>query len=133
MTAGQRIRREIVLQAIQAKDIDAKPPETADEVEECWERMVEADIHWDYESEFREGQCETDVNAPWSRHYESRSVAHQCSDGQWVGWTYWYGGGKHGEPEAVEWMDDAYLLGCVETEKTVTVREFTVIDEVPAT
>jgi hypothetical protein len=40
----------------------------------------------------------TDIPAPSSRHYEAKSVAKQMSDGTWVGWTFWYGGGKHGEP-----------------------------------
>ena len=51
-------------------------------------------------------------------------------DGSWVGWTYWYGGGKYGEPEAIDWMDDAYDLACTEEEKVVTVRTFT--KQVPA-
>jgi hypothetical protein len=33
-------------------------------------------------------------------------------------------GGKYGEPEAVEWIDDAYDLVCTEEEKVVTVRTF---------
>ena len=46
-------------------------------------------------------------------------------DGSWVGWTYWYGGGKHAEPEVMDWMGEAYPLDCVEEEKMVTVRTFT--------
>ena len=29
-------------------------------------------------------------------------------DGSWVGWTYFFGGGKHGEPSEMPWMEDAY-------------------------
>ena len=78
----------------------------------------------DYVYEFREGQVETDVTCEWCRHYESKSVAANI-DGTWIGWTYWYGGGKHGEPEAVAWMEDAYFLDVTEEEKLVTVRTFT--------
>jgi len=75
-------------------------------------------------SEFRDGQVETDIPCDWSRHYESKSVAAKCCDGSWVGWTYWYGGGKHGEPQSVQWMEDAYDLDVTETVKMMTVREF---------
>lgn len=78
----------------------------------------------DAKSEIREGDVETDVPAPYSRHYESKSVAAKTPDGSWVGWTYWFGGGKHGEPESIDWIDDAYDLNCVEEEKMVVARTF---------
>ncbi len=53
---------------------------------------------------------ETGISSDYSRHYESKSVAKEIAPGVWVGWTYWYGGGKHGEPSEVPWLDDAYLL-----------------------
>jgi len=71
----------------------------------------------------RFGNEETNLPAAFSRHYESKSVATKI-DGQWVGWTYWYGGGKHAEPEAIDWITDAYFIDCVEEEKVVTVRTF---------
>lgn len=60
----------------------------------------------------------------YSRHYEAYRVARRLDDGRWVGWIYWYGGGKHGEPESIEWMDDAVFLTCTEEEKVVVVRTF---------
>ncbi|WP_244097750.1 hypothetical protein [Burkholderia anthina] len=50
-------------------------------------------------------------------------MAAQAPDGSWVGWNYWYGGGKHGEPEAVEWIEDAYDVR-VTGERTVIKRTF---------
>lgn len=35
-----------------------------------------------------------------------------------------YGGGKHGEPEAIDWIEHAYNLDCIEEEKLVVVRTF---------
>ena len=58
-------------------------------------------------------------------HYESKSVATQLNGPIWIGWTYWYGGGKHSNPSEIEWMDGAYYLGVEEEEKTVTVQTFT--------
>lgn len=71
---------------------------------------------------------ETNIDAPYSRHYESRSVARKLSDGNWVGWTYWYGGGKYGDPESIDWIEDAYDLNCVEETKTVVVKTFTIVE-----
>jgi hypothetical protein len=73
--------------------------------------------------EIRGGQFETTVACEWSRHYESRSVGAALPDGSLVGWTYWYGGGKHGEPEAIDWMEDAYGL-VVEKEEMVVVKTY---------
>ena len=76
-------------------------------------------------NDIRGGDVETKIDTPYSRYYESKSVAAKLPDGSWVGWTYWYGGGKHGEPSSIDWMDEAYDLDCKEEEKTLIVREFT--------
>ncbi len=127
MTAEQLIRREILRQAQADGEPVASnfgPLETSEQVETAYDKLIEADVNLDYEVTFRCGQVETDIPAPGSRHYESKSVAMKTADGQWIGWTYWYGGGKHGEPGAVPWMEDAYLLDVIEEQKTVTVRTF---------
>jgi hypothetical protein len=83
---------------------------------------------WDAKSETREGEVETNIPSDYSRHYESKSVAAKAPNGQWVGWTYWYGGGKHGCPEEIDWMEYAYFLDCVEEQKVVTVRTFSKVE-----
>lgn len=97
---------------------------TGEEIDE----LFEEDSLWDDISsalyEIREGQVETNIVPDYSRHYESNSVAYKAPNGQWVGWTYWYGGGKHGEPEAIGWMEHAYFLDCKEEEKLVVVQTF---------
>lgn len=93
-------------------------------VDELYGALVEADEHWDGESEVRSGWVETDLACEWSRNYESKAVALQLPDGSWVGWTYWYGGSKHGEPEAIGWMEEAYELNCREETKTIIARTF---------
>ena len=139
MTPCQKIKREILLQALE--NLKSFPDDavyenekallkslergiTDETVNEQYDALVDMDIHWDYESEFRGGTVETNLPCDYSRHYESKSVARKLSDGSWVGWTYWYGGGKHGEPGSVQWMEDAYDLEVTETEKMVLVREF---------
>jgi len=98
---------------------------TAEQINDLYNKVVENDDHWDAESETRCGYDEeTDIPSDYSRHYESKSVAMQCHDGKWVGWTYWNGGGKHGEPSAVEWIEYAYFVSCEEEEKLVIIRTF---------
>lgn len=121
MTAAQKLKQYILWQA----DIIV----TEFDVDEIYEKYSDDDeeepfcLH-DIEEEVRSGQVETDIRSESSRHYESKSVASQMLDGSWVGWTYWYGGGKHGEPEAIEWISKAYDLDCVEQERLVIVRTF---------
>lgn len=95
---------------------------TPEEVEQAW-GDDESDDTLDELEAIREGEVETDIKADWNRYYESKSVA-ACINGRWVGWTYWYGGGKHGNPEEIPWMEDAYFLDCVETLELVKLRKF---------
>ena len=98
---------------------------TAENVEEIYDQENEEYELQDATSEMRCSGIETGLPAPYSRHYESDAVATQYIDGSWVGWTYWYGGGKHGEPEAIDWIEGAYEVNCTEVEKMVVVRTFT--------
>lgn len=98
-------------------------------VDALYQDLVDKDGHWDARNQIREGQVETELECEWSRHYESKSVAAKMPDGSWVGWTYWYGGGKHGEPESIDWMKDAYSLNVTEEEKLVVVRTFTKVED----
>lgn len=70
----------------------------------------------------RTGGDETNVSAPYSRCYESISKAAKLPDGTWVGWTHWYGGGKHGYPREIEWIDDAYDLELEEEKEVVVIQ-----------
>lgn len=127
MTPEQLIKREIIHRAIQSdSDLKWEGELTADNIDEVYESLGDdSDTLNDLERwDFRAGEVETGIECETSRHYESKSVACKLSDGTWVGWTYWYGGGKHAEPECVDWMSDAYILDVTEEEKLVTVRTF---------
>lgn len=62
---------------------------------------------------------ETEIPSEYSRQYESKSVAKKLDNGVWVGFTYWFGGGKHSEPKAIDWVDDAYFLNVEEVMEPV--------------
>lgn len=120
MTPEQKIKYTILTRAERGTGI------TAENVDDAYETAKEeAESIYDYEYEFREGEVETGIDCDYSRHYECKPVAAKTPDGSWVGWTYWYGGGKHGNPEEIEWMEHAYDLNVTEEEKLVTVRTFT--------
>lgn len=121
MTPQQKLRWAVL--AVEAGWAKLPAPEyPCPNVDELYER--EDACHGDAKEEVRQGKEKTGLRTEYSRHYESRGVAMQMPDGSWVGWTYWYGGGKHGEPEAVDWMGYAYDVDFHEEEKLVVVRTF---------
>lgn len=124
MTPEQKLKKEILLRHMTNNDINFEGAINKDNVEELYQKLVDEDLHWDYKNELREGSFETGIACNYSRHYEGKSVAMKMSDNSWIGWTYWYGGGKFGEPEAIDWMSEAYELNYKEEEKVVIVRTF---------
>lgn len=126
MSAAQQVKLLILNKRASWRD-EQKIEASAENIDEIYDVECDNDDGdlQDARNEVRCGLVETDIEVSnWSRHYESKSVAAKTPDGRWVGWTYWYGGGKHGEPEAIDWIDDAYYLDCQEEEKTVIVRTF---------
>ncbi|WP_037135887.1 hypothetical protein [Rhizobium leucaenae] len=101
---------------------------SGDDIDEAYEQLLDSGEQWDAESNVRGGEVETNLRCPISRNYEAKAVAAKLPDGSWVGWTYWYGGGKHGNPEEIEWIDGSYDVSCTEEEKVVTVRTFAVVE-----
>lgn len=127
MNAQQKIKHLILLTAKRWGRTFLDGVEiTSENIDEIYERESMDCALQDQKSEIREGDCETGLKCEWSRNYESKAVAAKYIDGSWVGWTYWYGGGKHGDPEAISWIEDAYDVDCVEKEKMVVVRSFAV-------
>jgi|LakMenEpi03Aug12_release.lakeMendotaPanAssembly.Ray.scaffolds.fasta_scaffold1018124_2 hypothetical protein len=100
------------------------PFDTEEKIDAAFEAIEEQyldDEVSEAESELRGSYThETGIKCDYSRHYESKAVARQFGD-KWVGWTYWYGGGKHGEPESVEWMEHAYFVEVKEETRVVLV------------
>lgn len=117
MTAAKKIK-QLILKQIYDEVFEE------DEIDELWWDVHNEDVYCDVVSLVREGDEETEIGGEYSRHYESKSVAAKMLDGSWVGWTYWYGGGKHGEPESKPWIEQAYDLDVsqVTVVKNVFVR-----------
>ena len=127
MTAGQVLNAAILDELAnceELKSIIKGPFDTQEKIDTAFEEIENAhldDLVADAESELRDSYThETDLPCEDCRHYESMSVARKFGD-KWVGWTYWYGGGKHGEPESVEWMEEAYFVDVKEETRVVLV------------
>jgi hypothetical protein len=125
LTPEQKIKHAILERAREDDNIAYDAEITADNVDALYQKLEDDQLHWDYVSEMRGRGVDTGLKCEWSRHYESKAIAAKMPDGSWVGWTYWYGGGKHSEPEAIDWMNEAYDLDCKEEEKMLVVRTFT--------
>lgn len=124
MTPSQKIKYLILLKLIEWGEFTLNEEVTSDNVDSLYDEASENDSFSDAVEEVRVCGVETNLECEYSRHYESTAVADKLPDGSWVGWTYWYGGGKHGEPSAIGWISDAYDVKCVEEEKLVVVRNF---------
>lgn len=129
MTPEQCIKHMIIALTDRWDGKETDPLMSADDIESRYSELEESDAHWDAMSEVRCSGIETGLDCDYSRHYESDAVAAKAPNGQWVGWTYWYGGGKHGDPGSIDWMEYAYFVDCVEEEKVQVVRTFTKQEE----
>lgn len=123
LTPEQYLKRHIC-QLSYGKEMPSCDLNDPSQIEKVYETCLEERNGYDCRSDLRESGIHTDLPCEFSRHYESDSVARQMDDGTWIGWTYWHGGGKHGEPRAIDWMEDAYYLNVTEKQEMVTVRTF---------
>jgi hypothetical protein len=130
VTPAQKIKALILAQAINMGDLPDGTVITEENVDDLYDRYQDdlRDSKEDVRCNAEKTGLATQFSAGLSsaqRHYEYDEVAQQALDGSWVGWTYWHGGGKFGEPSAIPWIEYAYDLAVTEEEKMVVVRKFT--------
>lgn len=128
MTAAQKIKREILSYAMEDEPSlrGLKIDITDGNIDDLYEKLlVEKGLHSDYEYDFRISGIDTpEMMESYNHNYESKGVAAILFTGEWVGWTFWFGGGKYGDPEEIPWMEEAYDLNCVEKEELIITRQF---------
>lgn len=134
MTPAQYLKLEILKTAHTWKDNSAKftAPDTGEAVDQLYEQYKIDPNYCDYlqdaRNEAREYYSEeTEIEAPYNRNYETKSVARKIN-GKWIGWTFWYGGGKHSDPYSIDWISDAYFLECEEKEVKIIQRTFKIAE-----
>lgn len=121
LTPEQKLKYEIIdLVHICENGESIRTDMTGEDIEDMYD---ESDTQ-EAEYEIRSSGVPTHLPTPSSRHYETEAVAVQCPTGEWVGFTYWYGGGKHGNPEEIDWIEHAYDVTHSEEQKMVTVHTF---------
>jgi hypothetical protein len=120
LSASDKVRQKIIHLATGEKH------DTAESICDAWDDLDGHIDLQDYESEVRGGKYKTDIPCESSWPYESESVAAEMMDGSYVGWTYWFGGGKHSQPESMPWIESAYDLDMKEVmvvQKVFTKRK----------
>lgn len=97
--------------------------------EDYYDELLDGEMEdslYDAMNDFRNSGTETNIPVgSYSRHYECVQVARVIDDAA-VSWTYWFGGGKYSEPEAIDWIDEAYLVK--HEEQTITMTVFSKIE-----
>jgi hypothetical protein len=96
------------------------PVEVIEEIIDLYEGEI-----LDYWYEMDQFFVPSNIPAPWSIHYESKSVAVLCCNSVWVGFTEWSGGGKHGAPESMD--KNEHFLEVVNTER-ITITKYTFVE-----
>lgn len=129
MNASQKLKHLILDVAINFGMPKPEEAITADNIDALYQKADDDDWLQDPRNEVRGGQFMPDLPSPHSRNYEPYEVAARYFDGSYIGWTYWTGGGKHSNPEEIDFVSDAYDVTCTEEVQTVTVRSFS---KVPA-
>tara|TARA_R110000851_G_scaffold62675_5_gene143568 strand:+ start:270 stop:668 length:399 start_codon:yes stop_codon:yes gene_type:complete len=124
MLSAKECILKFILNYVSERNVNIKPVPDGVLPSDHWEEMIdeghEDDLNDAMQYEFRGSGEETNLPCDCSRHYESYTMARDLGDVS-VAWTYWYGGGKHGEPDAIEWLDDAYFVSCEKVVKTVNI------------
>jgi hypothetical protein len=118
-TAEQEILNQIYknIKKVEPDFPYAEGAELTDEQLEEYEDYIQ-----NYTEEFRQSGEDSGIKSEnWSRHYECDEVAKVIDNGIAVGWTYWHGGGKHGEPSAIDWIDSAYFVNVAQETKVVNI------------
>jgi hypothetical protein len=127
MTPEQRIKREILVRAEERQkkwgESVTLPDLTDENIDAVYDELRDewCDTVSDEEMDFRGDGVVTDITPKPSWYFAAESHAIKLQDGGWVGWTFYYGGGKHDEPDAVDWMPDAYEVEMTEETKVVQV------------
>ncbi len=131
MTPEQKIKQLIIHRVCEWEALPLPDMVDGTSVDVAYQELDEGEYSGqvqDVRNEVRYGEERTGLKTEGHyrlyRDYDAEAVASQMLDGSWVGWIYWHGGGRHAEPQCIDWMSDAYELNCTEAEKVIIERTF---------
>lgn len=102
---------------------------TVENIDSIFDELEYDDAMQDGREEVRCSGIPADLKPKnWSRHFEIDAVAKNIN-GTWVAWDYYYGGGKHAEPETCEWIGDARIVNCEEVQVMKTEYYFSEVEK----
>ncbi len=125
LTAVQKCRYLVLVKVNQWRRTEMPDIATPDALDELYDSEEANDdgTFQDARNERRWGIEAEGIDTPCSRNYEIDAHAAELPDGSWVGWWHLHGGGKHSEPEAYDWVSEAFDLN--HTAEVVTVTKHT--------
>lgn len=127
LTAPQKCRYLVLVKLNEWRKTKMPDIASAEALDEIFEQEDSDDdgSFQDARNERRYGIEAEGIETPYSRHYEIDAHAAELPDGSWIGWWHLHGGGKHGEPEAYDWVSEAFDLNHEAEVVTVTKHVFT--------
>lgn len=108
---------------------------TAAEIAQFYDDLGEDDLLIDAFNDTRHQGTASDIptriHFSWTRNYEVDTHVIHLDDQRGLAFNYVTGGGKHGEPDAYPWIDEAWFVKCTGTQ-TVTTHTYEDIPDEPA-
>jgi hypothetical protein len=128
LTAAQKAKYLVLVDVNRLRDSELPPFTSGGDIDAHYQHEHENDDGYfqDGRNEARNGIEAPEIDTPSSNHYEVDAHVGKLPDGSYVGWWFYYGGGKHGQPEyAIDWVSDAFDVHHKAEEITTTKHTFT--------
>jgi hypothetical protein len=134
LTAAQKCRYLVLVKLNEWRRTPMPELASAETLDELYETEDSDDdgTFQDARNERRYGIEAEGIETPFSRNYEIDTHAAELPDGSWIGWWHLHGGGKHSEPEAYDWVSEAFDLNHSAEVVTVTKHTFKKVEQAAA-
>lgn len=127
LTAPQKCKYLVLVTLNRWRKNEMPEFESGEELDALYKHEEENDDGYfqDARNESRNGTEASDIAVTeHCRHYEIDAHVSELPDGSWVGWWHFYGGGKHGEPDAYDWVGNSFDVKHTSEVVTVTKHHF---------
>lgn len=133
ITAEQCVKLEIIKRVASKNNVRLfKDEHMYDVIGDTFNTGFEGEYEDDFQEilyEIRDEGFEVNLSTKtYSRHYEVDCYVLEI-EGKWIAYDYYYGGGKHGEPEEFDWLSTCRYVNCEERVVTKVERTFSEIVE----